>query len=72
MIGRTVFLLWKRGQQGQRGLRLVATPAGLAVCTDHAGREVCLVLDRDEAQRMRHAVTTWLVDAAPEPERRAS
>jgi len=65
-VGRTLFRLWKRDPQGQRGLRVVAVPGGLAVSTVHGGREVPVVLDRAEVQRLRGAVTGWLVDASPE------
>ncbi len=73
MIGRTLFRAWARSAAPQPDLRLVAVPTGLGVVIDRGnGLQTSVVLNREQAQRLRHALTSWLVDAAPEAEVRAS
>lgn len=67
-IGRT---LWSADADYPDGtpvrFRIVATPEGLAVVHDLPGGEYSgIELPRESVQELRHAITGWLVDAAPQ------
>ncbi len=64
-------VLWAARGEDERGavrLRASATPAGLAVMRNNLdGTWTGLTLTREQVQQLRHVLTLWLVDAAPDP-----
>lgn len=67
MIGPTLFGARAVSKDGEVvTFHMTAAPVGLVFAvTLPDGTNWGVVLDRHEAQRARHAITAWLVDAAP-------